>query len=726
LTASKARRRARRAAAPAARTEGRAPAAPASRAARWIWAAAAAAVALRAGLLAQVHDHPLLRPTGVLDDAEYFRLAQRAAAGDWLLGPGAFYVSPLYIYFLAVVFRVAGAAPIHAQGVQVLLGGAAVALIGRAGARLFGPRAGAIAAGLAALTGVLAFNEVLLLQSALDPFLSALALERLSAALVRGGPPRFAAAGAALALLALNRPNALLALAVVVLAVLAAGRSRAAVRQAALLAAGAALVLAPVAVRNRIASGEWVLVASHGGLNFYIGNNPQADGSYAVPAGVAPTIQGQSADTRRIAEAAAGRALSDAEVSDHFYGLGWRWIRDRPAAAGRLFLRKLALTLNAAELPLNYSYAYWSRDERTLLRFLVVGSWLLLPLGLAGLFVPSRLPAGAFAVWASFVPAYAVAVAAFFVASRYRLPLLVALCVTAAATLEWAWRAVAAKALPARARAVAAASVVGALLALWPLGADDGVADERTERIVHLIGEGRGGEAEALLERTVPLHRDPGLLHYRVGRAWLDAGRAEAAAASFQRALERAPEQGEVHLALGQALVRLGRAAQARAHLERARAAGAFLDVAGLELARALAAAGDAAGARAVLAGTPLLADTDVTTATALGVVAVTLGEPAAALRFLDRALTLDEGAADAHEHRGLALEQLGRRGEAVRALQTAVRLAPSDPSAHYNLALLLAREGRLDAARAVAARALALDPGSRATRELIAALDGP
>jgi Flp pilus assembly protein TadD/4-amino-4-deoxy-L-arabinose transferase-like glycosyltransferase len=658
----------------------------------------------------------------VLDDAEYLRLAQRAAEGDWLLGPGAYYVSPLYIYFLAVVFRVLGAAPVYAQAVQVALGAVAVGLVGRAAARLFGPHAGAIAAVLAALTGVLAFDEVLLLQSALDPFLAALALERLAAALDRGGRVRFLAAGAAFGLLGLNRPNALLAVAVVTAVALVAGRSRRAALDALALAAGAALALAPVAVRNRVASGEWVLVASHGGLNFYIGNHPQADGAYAAPPGVAPTIEGQAADTRRVAEQAEGRALTDGEVSSHFYARGWRWIRAEPAAAVRLLLRKLALTLNAAELPLNYSYAYWSRDEPTILRFLFVGSWLLVPLGAAGLFVAPRLPARAFAVWAAFLPAYAAAVAMFFVAWRYRLPLLVALCVAAGAALDWLGRAVATRRAP-RWRAVAAAAALAGLLAFLPLRADEGLADERGERIVHLIVEGRGAEAERLLQRTAPIHRDPGLLHYRVGRAWLDAGRPGEAVAPLQRSLTFAPDQGEVHLALGQALLRLGRAAQARPHLERAHAARAFPDVAGLELARALAALDEREAAARVVAGTPLLADTDATTATALGVAAVTVGEPAEALRFLERALTLDAGAATAHEHRGLALEQLGRRSEAIAALQAACRLDRSDPSAAFNLALLLARAGRLAEARAAAERARTLDPSSPATRELIDAL---
>ena len=679
----------------------------------------AVALALRLVLLVQLHGHPLLQPTGVLDDAEYFRLAQRAVGGDWALGPGAYYVSPLYIYFLAGVFRLAGVAVLPAQIVQVVLGAAAAGLVTVAGRRLFGARAGVVAGMLLAATGVVAFDEILILQSALDPFLAALALERLSAALSRPAVARFAAAGAVFGLLGLNRPNALAACAAVALVALAADRTRRGALHAAALAAGVGLVLSPVALRNRVVTGEWVLVSSHGGLNFLIGNHAEATGGYEAPPGVTPTIAGQSADTRRLSEAAEGRALTDAQVSDHFYREGWRWIRAQPRAAAALFARKVALTASRAELPLNYSYAYWSRDEPTILRGLLVGAWLLVPLGLAGLAVPPRVPRRALVVWASFVPAYALAVALFFVAWRYRLPLLVALAVPAGAAVDWAWRAAVARDA-AGFRPLAALFAAGALLAFWPHRVEDGLADERTERLVHLIVEGRGEEARALLARTLPIHRDPGLVRYRAGRAWLDAGRPRDAVAELEASLRTAPDQGEVHLALGQALLQERRAADALPHLERARAAGAFSDVAGLETARALLALGRRDEARAVVAATPLLADSDAVTETALGVLAVTLDDPQSAQRFLARAIAQAPESGDAHEHLGLALEQRGRHAEALASLETACRLAPSDPTAHFNLALLYARAGRMAEARAIARRAAELDPASPHVRKLI------
>src|SRR6476646_1499237 len=52
-------------------------------------------------VLTQLGGHPLLQPEAAGDSAAYVRLAREVLAGNVLLGPGLYYLSPLYIYFLA-------------------------------------------------------------------------------------------------------------------------------------------------------------------------------------------------------------------------------------------------------------------------------------------------------------------------------------------------------------------------------------------------------------------------------------------------------------------------------------------------------------------------------------------------------------------------------------------------------------------------------------------------
>ncbi len=142
----------------------------------------AAALAAKAAVLARLGSHPLLQPYGDIDGGVYARLAARIAHGDLLLrgeGPVPYFVSPLYAYFLAAC----GASFPAARVVQILLGTAAVALVFLTARRLFGESAALPAGILFALAGVVTFHEVVILQAALDPFLTALALFLLAVAL---------------------------------------------------------------------------------------------------------------------------------------------------------------------------------------------------------------------------------------------------------------------------------------------------------------------------------------------------------------------------------------------------------------------------------------------------------------------------------------------------------------------------------------------------------------
>ena len=571
-------------------------AAPAKRADVGLFVLLAGAFAAKAAVLAGIGGHPLLQPEGEIDGGVYARLAERILSGDVLLrgeGPVPYFVSPLYAYFLAA----SGASWPVARIVQVLLGTAAVALVFLAARRLFGRGAALAAGALYALAGVVTFHEVVILQAALDPFLTALFLFLLAVALthgnfsdfsskvnaaaaaggaLRGTSLRWVAAGAAGGLLALNRPNALLCVAALALALatpalvaaLLAARGRRGARQPSLpleeislrtvvpamcLVAGTALAIAPFTLRNLIVSNEFVLISSHGGLNFLVGNGPGADGAYRTLPGITPDIGGQREDSKKVAEAAAGRSLSSREVSAHFAEQAWKWIRANPRAALSLFLRKMSLLLSSGEAPLNFSWP-WYRERSAALKLLAVGPAVLVPLAAAGFVLAWSASAGAarraLGVWSAFVPAYVVAVAAFFVATRYRLPLVVALAPLAGAALAGApaaWKAGKARALAA---AAAAAVLLGAV-SLAPTGLYDGGADENMHWALYLIEKGEAAEAARFAEKAGTRHPDPGLVWFRVGRSLAAAGRPQDAVASLEKsvAVGRHPPEAERMLA---------------------------------------------------------------------------------------------------------------------------------------------------------------------------------
>jgi tetratricopeptide (TPR) repeat protein/4-amino-4-deoxy-L-arabinose transferase-like glycosyltransferase len=681
-------------------------------------------------VLLQLYDHPLLQANAGLDTTVYTSLAAKVLAGNPSLAPGLYFVSPLYIYFLAAILSVSGSLA-FARLVQIALGTAAVWMMFVGARAWFGERAGWCAAVLAALTGLFTFHEVLILQAALDPFLTAAALTALALALTaRRAQMWFAVSGIAFGIQTLNRPSVLIPC-LVVLALLSIARRW---RPAIFMAAGLAIALSPVVIRNGIVARDWSPASSHGGLNFYIGNNADANGTYHLVPGITPNIAGQQEDARRVAEASVGRPLDDSEVAAYFYGLGWTWIRLHPKDAFALFARKLGYTFSSAYITLNYSYPFYAYDARTLLALLFVGPWLLIPVGVVGLVI--GMPADRrfeYLVWVSFVPVYAIAVATFFVTERYRLPMLVPLCMGSGVTVDAIFRlkAEATKFKRRKANGTGFQPEIFALLAIiplailvnWPVHLDDGRAEERTRMAEAMVAGDEYDDAEEWVQKAERDHPSPGLLHFRVARAYILHRQPQRAIDHLKRSIQIDPNRPEVDYAYGQALVDAGRSAEAIPHLRNAMRAGVRVDLAGYDLARALAATGNRAGALQILQTVKPENPKDADSWDALGQLALQLESPSLAAAFFNQALAAAPQTAKPMADLGLALAMMGRYPEAISNFTHALALDPANAATELNLAVAYAETGRIAEARAHAEAALRLKPDYAKARQFLAAL---
>ncbi|MCB9905798.1 MAG: glycosyltransferase family 39 protein [Planctomycetes bacterium] len=332
---------------------------------RWLVALLVLAAALR---LFAVFDYEARHPHAdapVIDEASYDRWAREIAAGDWI-GDEVFFQEPLYPYALGTVYSLTDGSRTAARLVQVGLGVLSVLLVWMLARRVFGERAGWIAGALFALHPVAILMPCLLLKPNLFvPILAALCLAL--AGDRDAAPKRWIAIGVLGGLGALLRGNLLILLPVLALWPFLRDRSLHAWKPAASFALGAALVLAPVMIRNLAVGGVFALTTSGAGTNLYGGN------ALENPYGVAtefPWVRGvpehEALDWRLEAERRSGRELDAGETSRFWIRELGHSIAERPEDHAAILWNKQRLTLGAYEVADNHFVDWDARYVRVL------------------------------------------------------------------------------------------------------------------------------------------------------------------------------------------------------------------------------------------------------------------------------------------------------------------------------------------------------------------------
>ncbi len=457
----------------------------------------------------------------------------------------AFWQPPLYPYWLALVYAVATPDPAAARAAQGIFLVLTVLLTFAVGKRLASPRAAFVAALLLCFYGPLLLFTGMLLPNMLATTLDlvvVLTLLRLIEAPTRG---RAYACGLAFGAAALAVPNVLFALPIAGVWLIWRARQPGAWRAATALslagAAGVLTCLAPVAVRNRVVSGEWVPISTNGGINLYIGNNPHADQTQALRPG--------EEWGRLVALPYEAGARTDRAADTFFYGKVLRYIHADPLDFLAGLNTKALRFWNAREWPRNIDVDY-ACSLSPLLRPLA-WRWhgFAFPFGLVGAVGLFGLITTIRGRWdrqvvAAFIMCYALSVILFFPASRYRLPIIPPLAIFAVLGAEHLWAVVRRLDRLAWERV----ALLGGILVLvnLPLRAPTDAA--RLDAELHTdVGVGlqtRHRPAEALAEYGAALTLDPRFadaLYYR-GTALRDLGRIDEAVADFRSCLALRPD----------------------------------------------------------------------------------------------------------------------------------------------------------------------------------------
>jgi tetratricopeptide (TPR) repeat protein len=667
-------------------------------------------LAVKAAVLYQLGHHPLLEPVGELDGSYYRHLGEMVAGGDVMLSskdsffgqtPPAFFLAPLYIYFLGFVFKLSHNSIMAARAAQIILGTAGVYLLALSVRRWFGQRAAWIAGALAAFCGVFTFFEILILPAALDTFFTALDLYLIGKAADEGGHRNWTLAGLALGLHALNRPH--IAFVLAGLAVIVALRVH--WKSAAVMLGAALIVIAPVTIRNYKVGGQLAFIASNTGINVLMGNGPDATGTVSASGDILPTMTGEW--------------LAAQEGTKHYLRESASFAFHHPLSEAKLLVKKTWYSLSATFFSFNHSFPFFSRELRGVLTFLLVGPGLLIPFGIAGFFFASPHHRRGYRVWTAFLPLAFVSVILVFVAARFRLPALVVCAGLSGALISMAvdrWRAGDASRLAMPAAVVIA---VGAAT-LWPTRMDDGRSEELVRMSIHEVRVGHVADAETWVQRALKSGAQPGLVHMRIGQTYETLGKAQEAITHYKAALETNPKEPAIHFVLGRAYMRSGDLSAAVRELAGARV-GAQQDAASRLLVVALAQAGREAETNTVIHDLdPVRWNADQARQFAVAIGAA--GRIDLSIPAWTRAAQLS-GSGEDYDRLGVAWAQLGRRDEALLSLQEAARRSPLVAGVHQNFALVLAAAGDFEHARIEADEALRLEPNNEQIQKLVEAL---
>ena len=294
-----------------------------------------------------------------------------------------------------------------------------------------------------------------------------------------------------------------------------------------LVLAGVLTLVLPITIGNRAASGEWVFLASQGGINLWIGNNPEADGMSARLPGF---TSWRNEDVDAVLAREHGRRLGPGEQDQYYRRQALQFFREEPGQALALFVRKFYYFFQGYEIR-NDRDLQSLRERDSILGLPLPDFGWVGPLALAGFFFTRRRWRETAHLWGT-AAVIAVTVSLFFVTARYRMA---------------AWPAL----LP-----LAGAGVAGIL----ERGISGRARASRIALAAVLI-------VLARIDFLDIRHPDPSQPHFQYGNVYARVQRFADAEREYRTALSIAPDFGEAHHHLGALYLEQGRIPDATAEL---------------------------------------------------------------------------------------------------------------------------------------------------------------
>lgn len=690
---------------------------------------------VRAVYLYQAADSPTFA-VPVVDAMTYHCMAAKLAGPSHQMDSGYFWQPFFYPFLLAIIYLFTGTSIVAAKIVQIFLGAGTCAMTYALGRKVFGRGVGMLAAGMVVFYGPLIFWECDLMGDPLAGFWSLVILLLLLRVRQPHGLWTCFALGLAGALGILTRPTVLpfFAVACLVLAwtfLRSAGGGRLLLATGRNVVAGFLAAALPVVALNYHVTKTVALLPSSGGINMYVGNNPDMCRTLTMRPGyeweqlcALPEREGIPSD-------------QPTQQQAYYYRLVRQYVVSQPLSFLAGIGAKTLRFISSREMPRNidiHMFRQWS----SVLAALVwkVGGFafpfgVLLPLTVGGLILRWRsIPAF---LWI-FLVLYPAAVILVFVAGRYRIPVVPVMAVVAAAGVF------ALVDLLRRGRWLATGAMVVVMGATVAVATVPGpFCEEQVNfeaELPYVLGTAyyefsnvaRGSQAQAHLAKAAECFAEAARIrpdyadaHNNLGNCRARQGRLEEALDCFRRAVKLNPKLAQALCNIGGISRKLGRLDEAEQALRQALALNESLGLAHYHLAITLLKAGRVEEAQEHLTKTAAL-DKELShrlwARCMLADAQATRGQVAEAVKAYRAVLAAAAKAPPTTKARALkgpawllavtpdAAVRSGK--DAVPMAEFAARIEPQAPDAMDILAAAYAEAGRFDAAVSTADRALA------------------
>jgi len=193
---------------------------------------------------------------------------------------------------------------------------------------------------------------------------------------------------------------------------------------------GVIVVIAPFAVRNYVIDKKFMPFPVQGGLNFFIGNNPVAEGTYISFTEIPDSPIEQVKASVRLAERelrkegripSPEKHLTQSQASNYWFLKGLRFIVNNKYRYLRLCLKKIFLFWNAEEIYLNVNY-YFCQKFIPVLNFPFFSFGIIAPFAILGFIFAIREKLRNAYPAMLFIFAQMISLILYYVVGRYRMP----------------------------------------------------------------------------------------------------------------------------------------------------------------------------------------------------------------------------------------------------------------------------------------------------------------